>query len=208
MDKRPDMFERLELTDKKDIKLVDQIKKERSRMKLTQPIGCRPAVESDIEDIMLIVRQARNYLKKHRVDQWQGEYPTQDIFAADIANGECYAVTYGERLAGFFCLTEAPESGYDKITDGKWHGEGKYCTLHRMAIEARFRGTGLSDMLVDFADETAKAKGAECVRTDTHRKNKAMQKLLKRKGYVYRGNVLVSSEPGHDQARQAFEKKI
>ena len=208
MDKRPDMFERLELTDKKDIKLVDQIKKERSRMKLTQSIGCRPAVESDIEDIMLIVRQARNYLKKHRVDQWQGEYPTQDIFAADIANGECYAVTYGERLAGFFCLTEAPESGYDKITDGKWHGEGKYCTLHRMAIEARFRGTGLSDMLVDFADETAKAKGAECVRTDTHRKNKAMQKLLKRKGYVYRGNVLVSSEPGHDPARQAFEKKI
>ncbi len=208
MDKRPDMFERLELTDKKDIKLVDQIKKERSRMKLTQPIGCRPAVESDIEDIMLIVRQARNYLKKHRVDQWQGEYPTQDIFAADIANGECYAVTYGERLAGFFCLTEAPESGYDKITDGKWHGEGKYCTLHRMAIEARFRGTGLSDMLVDFADETAKAKDAECVRTDTHRKNKAMQKLLKRKGYVYRGNVLVSSEPGHDPARQAFEKRI
>ena len=208
MDKRPDMFERLELTDKKDIKLVDQIKKERSRMKLTQPISCRPAVESDIGDIMLIVRQARNYLKKHRVDQWQGEYPTQDIFAADIANGECYAVTYGERLAGFFCLTEAPESGYDKITDGKWHGEGKYCTLHRMAIEARFRGTGLSDMLVDFADETAKAKGAECVRTDTHRKNKAMQKLLKRKGYAYRGNVLVSSEPGHDPARQAFEKKI
>ena len=207
MDKRPDMFEKLELTDKKDIKLVEQIKKERSRMKLTQPVGCRPAVESDIDDIMLIVRQARNYLKKHRVDQWQGEYPTQDTFAADIANGECYAVTYGERLAGFFCLTEAPESGYDKITDGKWHGEGKYCTLHRMAIEAQFRGTSLSDMLIDFADSTAKAKGAECVRTDTHRKNKAMQKLLKRKGYVYRGNVLVD-EAGHDPARQAFEKKL
>lgn len=207
MDKRPDMFERLELTDKKDIKLVEQIKKERSRMKLTQPISCRPATESDIDGIMLIVRQARNYLKKHRVDQWQGEYPTHDIFAADIANGECYAVTYGERLAGFFCLTEAPESGYDKITDGKWHGEGKYCTLHRMAIEAQFRGTSLSDMLIDFADDMARAKDAECVRTDTHRKNKAMQKLLKRKGYVYRGNVLVD-EAGHDPARQAFEKKL
>ena len=207
MDKRPDMFERLELTDKKDIKLVEQIKKERSRMKLTQPISCRPAAESDIDGIMLIVRQARNYLKKHRVDQWQGEYPTQDIFAADIANGECYAVTYGERLAGFFCLTEAPESGYDKITDGKWHSEGKYCTLHRMAIEAQFRGTSLSDMLIDFADDMARAKGAECVRTDTHRKNKAMQRLLKRKGYVYRGNVLVD-EAGHDPARQAFEKKL
>ena len=117
-------------------------------------------------------------------------------------------MTYGERLAGFFCLTEAPESGYDKITDGKWHGEGKYCTLHRMAVEAQFRSTGISDMMLGFAEETAKSKGAECVRTDTHRKNKAMQKLFKRKGYAYRGNVLVSSEPGHDPARQAFEKKI
>ena len=32
MDKRPDMFERLKLTDKRDLKLLEQIKKERSRM--------------------------------------------------------------------------------------------------------------------------------------------------------------------------------
>ena len=208
MDKRPDMFERLKLTDKRDLKLLEQIKKERSRMKLTLPVGCRLATENDIEDIMLIVRQARNYLKKHRVDQWQGDYPTQEVFAEAVAEGECYAVTYGERLAGFFCLTDKPESDYDNLTDGKWHGEGKYCKLHRMAVEAQFRSTGISDMMIGFAEETAKSRGAEYMRTDTHRKNKAMQKLLKRKGYAYRGNVLVSSEPGHDPARQAFEKKI
>ena len=208
MDKRPDMFQKLELTDKTDIKLLEQIKKERSRMKLTQPISCRLATADDIEDIMLIVRQARNYLKKHRVDQWQGDYPTRETFEADIANGECYAVTYGERLAGFFCLTEKPEACYDEITDGKWHGAGKYCTLHRIAVEAQFRGTQLSERLLDFADEAAKSRGAECIRTDTHRKNKAMQKLVKRKGYAYRGNVLVQSEVGHDPARQAFEKKL
>ena len=63
-------------------------------------------------------------------------------------------------------------------------------------------------MMIGFAEETAKSRGAEYMRTHTHRKNKAVQKLLKRKGYAYRGNVLVSSEPGHDPARQAFEKKI
>ena len=208
MDKRPDMFERLKLTDKRDLKLLEQIKKERSRMKLTLPVGCRLATENDIEDIMLIMRQARNYLKKHRVDQWQGDYPTQEVFAEAVAEGECYAVTYGERLAGFFCLTDKPESDYDNLTDGKWHGEGKYCKLHRMAVEAQFRSTGISDMMIGFAEETAKSRGAEYMRTHTHRKNKAVQKLLKRKGYAYRGNVLVSSEPGHDLARQAFEKKI
>lgn len=208
MDKRPDMFERLKLTDKRDLKLLEQIKKERSRMKLTLPVVCRLATENDIEDIMLIMRQARNYLKKHRVDQWQGNYPTQEVFAEAVAEGECYAVTYGERLAGFFCLTDKPESDYDNLTDGKWHGEGKYCKLHRMAVEAQFRSTGISDMMLGFAEETAKSRGAEYMRTHTHRKNKAVQKLLKRKGYAYRGNVLVSSEPGHDPARQAFEKKI
>ena len=208
MDRRPDMFERIKLTDKRDLKLLEQIKKERSRMKLTLPVDCRFATEDDIENIMLIVRQARNYLKKHRVDQWQGDYPTQEVFAEAVAEGECYAVTYGERLAGFFCLTDKPESDYDNLTDGKWHGEGKYCKLHRMAVEAQFRSTGISDMMLGFAEETAKSRGVEYMRTDTHRKNKAMQKLLKRKGYAYRGNVLVSSEPGHDPARQAFEKKI
>lgn len=208
MDKRPDMFEKIKLTDKRDLKLLEQIKKERSRMKLTLPVVCRLATENDIEDIMLIMRQARNYLKKHRVDQWQGNYPTQEVFAEAVAEGECYAVTYGERLAGFFCLTDKPESDYDNLTDGKWHGEGKYCKLHRMAVEAQFRSTGISDMMFDFAEETAKSRGAEYMRTHTHRKNKATQKLLKRKGYAYRGNVLVSIEPGHDPARQAFEKKI
>lgn len=208
MDKRPDMFERLKLTDKRDLKLLEQIKKERSRMKLTLPVDCRLATEDDIENIMLIMRQARNYLKKHRVDQWQGDYPTQEVFAEAVAEGECYAVTYGERLAGFFCLTDKPESDYDNLTDGKWHGEGKYCKLHRMAVEAQFRSTGISDMMLGFAEETAKSRGAEYMRTHTHRKNKATQKLLKRKGYAYRGNVLVSIEPGHDPARQAFEKKI
>ncbi len=208
MDKRPDMFRKLELTDKRDIKLIEQIKKERSRMKLKQPIGCRFATEDDIDDIMLIVRQAKNYLKKHRVDQWQSDYPTWETFTADIANNECYAVTYGERLVGFFSMTEAPKSAYDNITDGKWHGEGKFCTLHRIAIEAQFRGTHLSDRLLDYADDTAKSLGAEYMRVITHRKNKPTLNLLKRKGFVYRGNVTVPAEYGSDPARQALEKKL
>ncbi len=202
------MFERLELTDKKDLKLLEQIKKERSRIKLTEEITCRKANADDIEDIMLIVRQARNYLKKHRVDQWQGDYPTQQAFEDSIENGECYAVMYGKSLAGVFCMTDTPEPDYDSITDGYWHGQGKYCTVHRLAVEAKFRGTGMSDKMFAFAEEAAIEKGAECMRVDTHRKNKAMQQLVRRIGYTYRGNVTVTSEQGHDPARQAFEKKL
>lgn len=206
MDKRPDMFSRLELTDKADLKLVEEIKKDRSRMKLTKPVDCRVALPDDIDDIMLIVRQARNYLKKHRVDQWQGEYPTQENFMTDISVGKCYVMTYGDDIAGFFCLSDDDEPDYDSITDGRWHGSGRYCTLHRAAVAAQFRGTGLSAMLVSSFENKARELGAESLRTDTHRKNKPMQSLLKNCGFVYRGNMLCSSELGHDPARQCFEK--
>ena len=107
-----------------------------------------------------------------------------------------------------FCLSDKPEPCYDAITDGKWRCEGRYCTLHRAAVSADFRGTGMSDMLISQAERLAREMGAESVRVDTHRKNKAMQGLLKRMGYNYRGNVLVGSEPGHDPARQGFEKAL
>ena len=208
MDKRPDMFEKLELSDKTDLKLVEEIRKERSRMKLTKPVECRAAVPEDIDAIMLIVRQARNYLKKYRVDQWQGEYPTSEHFMPDIASGHCHVMTYGGAVAGFFCLSDEPEKDYDGITDGRWHGDGKYCTLHRAAVAAEFRGTGLSEKLMAALTEKARALGAQAIRTDTHRKNKAMQQLLRRSGFVYRGNMFCSAEPEHDPARQCFEKML
>lgn len=208
MDKRPDMFEKLELTDKTDLKLLDEIKKERSRMQLTKPIECRKAVPEDMDEIMLIVRQARNYLKKHRVDQWQGEYPAEANFLPDINAGRCFVMTYGGAIAGFFCLGDEPEADYDGITDGRWHGEGKYCTLHRAAVAAEFRGTGMSQKLMEALEWGSRGLGAESIRTDTHRKNKSMQQLLRASGFVYRGNMLCSSEPGHDPARQCFEKLL
>lgn len=206
MDKRPDMFEKLSLTDKTDIALVEEIRKERSRLKLVKPIKCRKAEEADIDDIMLIVRQARNYLKKHRVDQWQGEYPTSGAFADDIKAGSCFAVTYGGAVAGFFCLSIQPDADQETITDGYWHGEGTVCTLHRAAVAAEFRGTGMSGIMLQQAERLAAEMGAGSIRTDTHRKNKPMQKLLRQAGFKYRGNMLSSAEPGHDPARQCFEK--
>ena len=208
MDKRPDLFEKLELTDKNDLKLLEEIKKERSRMKLTEPITCRVATKADLEGIMLIVRQARNLLKKHRVDQWQGDYPAEENFRSDFDKGICYVIEYGGRLAAFFTMADTPEEDYVNLTDGRWHGTDRYCTVHRAAVAAEFRGTGLSDRIYGFAEEIAKSKGIYEMRADTHRKNKAMQALLKRNGYIYRGNVQVSSEPGHDPARQAFEKML
>ena len=205
MEKRPDLWERRSLSEE-DETLLTELMKERSRMKLTEPVECRAVTEADIPDVELLFRQSSNYLKKHRVDQWQNGYPNADTVRGDIERGEGFVMTYGGRTAGYFCLSARPEKAYDTLTDGKWRSDGPYAVIHRSCVGAEYRGTGMSDRLILAAEELARAMGIASVRVDTHRRNGAMKKLLSRCGYQFRGNVLYGVGEGHDPRRQAFEK--
>ena len=203
--KRPDLFQKLALADPEDQKLLRQVEKEAGRKQLTEPIHCEKATLEDIPRIMEIVDYARQSLRRHRVDQWQGGDPSPGVFRQDVARGELYAVRHGAELAAFFLVTDRPEPCYEEITDGKWTPDLPYCVLHRCAVAKEYRGTGMAEQMLRFAEETARSLGGRALRVDTHRKNKSMQQLLRGNGYRYRGNVLVD-ENGHDPARQAFEK--
>ena len=208
MEKRPDMFEKLSVTDKRDRALLEEIKKDARRKKLTEPLSFRPAKEADMGDILRIVGDARASLKRHGVDQWQGPYPDEKAFLFDMDRGECFLLLHGEEIAGFFTLSTREEKCYEEITDGKWTADLPYCVLHRAAVAAGYRGSGMAEHMMKCVEEQARRFGRRSIRVDTHRKNKAMQRLLRESGYRYRGNVRVVVEPGHDTARQAFEKLL
>ena len=206
MAKRPDMYERFVPESELDRELVERIKKESGRKQLTEPLTLRKAEEGDIPRILKITEDARASLRRHRVDQWQGEYPTREIFENDIRIGECYVICHGDEVAAFFVHSEREEPTYADITDGKWTADMPYCVLHRAAVAAEYRGTGLSEQLIKFVEQLTRDCGRRAVRVDTHKKNKSMQNLLREAGFRYRGNILINSEPGHDPHRQAFEK--
>ena len=206
MAKRPDMYERFVPESELDRELAARIKKESGRKQLTKPLTLRKAEEGDIPRILKITDDARASLRKYRVDQWQGEYPTREIFENDIRIGECYVICHGDEVAAFFVHSEREEPTYADITDGKWTADMPYCVLHRAAVAAEYRGTGLSGQLIKFVEQLTRDCGRRAVRVDTHKKNKPMQNLLRDAGFRYRGNILINSEPGHDPHRQAFEK--
>ena len=123
------------------------------------------------------MQQARNYLRRHRVDQWQGAYPNEDTFRADIAAGTCHVLTYQGAVAAVFTLTFAPEPAYDALTDGRWRSDREHAAvLHRNAVSADWRGTGLSDLLMQEVERLARESGAHAVHVDTHRHNGAQKK--------------------------------
>ena len=207
-DKRPDMFEKLAPTDKEDLRLLEEVKRDRGRPKLTQPVTARPATEEDLPALLRIAGEAGAWLKKQGVDQWQDGCPAERHFRFDLEQGECFAVLHGEELAGFFVLSTREEESYAAITDGKWTADLPCAVLHRCAVAAKYRGTGLADKLLALAERQARALGVKALRTDTHRKNKPMQRLLRENGYRYRGNLTVRVGEGHDPARQAYEKLL
>ena len=204
--KRPDLFDRFQPRDDEDRRLLAEIKKEAGRRQISAPVTYRAATEDDLPAILAIVSDAREALRRRKVDQWQGDYPAARHFLADLARGECFVVLHGEEVAAFFTLSTHAEQSYAAITDGKWTEGMAYCVLHRAAVSQEWRGSGMAEKMLRCVEEQARAFGLRCVRTDTHRKNKAMQRLLREGGYRYRGNVQVTVEPGRDPARQAYEK--
>lgn len=205
-DKRPEMFEKFVPSNKQDSALLEELKKDEARRRITLPLSYRPSTLEDMEDILRITADAKHGLKKFGVDQWQGPYPEACDFEADISRGENFVVLHGDEICAFFTVASRPEKTYDDIRDGRWSSEKPYCVIHRLAVGKEWRGTEMAVKTLRFAEERCRELGLDYIRVDTHRKNKPMQRLLRENGYGYRGNVEILCEPGHDTARQAYDK--
>ena len=210
MDKRPDMFQRLELTSAEDKKLLYEILDERSETPVTYKFDCRRAEQKDLEAILEIVADAKRYLALCGVDQWQEDYPTAEIFRQDIEEGFCWVADCDGRTVGVITVLMTKEPFYDVIYDGKWLTEVEnYSCIHRSAVRADMRGTPLAVELFDFAEALSLGNGKASVRIDTHAENKPMQGLLRKLGYTHCGNVIFDDiGEGHDPIRIAFEKLL
>lgn len=139
--------------------------------------------------------------------RWQGLKAFIDVPGVHAA-GACHVLTYQGAVAAVFTLSRTPEPAYDALTDGRWRSDRDHAAvLHRNAVAADWRGTGMADHLMQAAEQLARESGAHAIRVDTHRHNGAQKKLLERHGYRFCGNILCD-EPGHDPRRQAFEKLL
>lgn len=206
MERRPDMFASFTPTEKLDKELLREIERDKSRRVLPDTVECRLAEEADLDTLDAILQQAKAYLSKCKVDQWNANYPAREDFLSDMARRECYVLICDGEVSAFFTLTGEPEAGYAAITDGKWASDAPYSTLHRCAVSKEWRGSGLSDCIISECERLTLDMGRHVFRVDTHKKNKAMQGLLSRCGFQFRGNVLVDAPEGHDPRRKAYEK--
>lgn len=209
MDKRPDMFEKLQLTSKEDKRLVEEIKYERLPEKMKLKFEPRRSTNEDVPVIMGIVHQAQRYLRESGIDQWQDGYPNEAVLYSDVESGRGWVFECGGELAGYVCISMDVEASYAQI-EGRWLTEGdNYAVVHRSMVGDKYRGSRLATEMFSLAFDLAAGLGKASVRVDTHRDNKAMNRLAQKLGFTYCGEVDVSlMDPCRDPKRNAYEKLV
>ena len=160
----------------------------------------------DIPNIMIIIKDAKEYLASQNIDQWQKGYPNTEQVENDIKNGESYVVVNDENqviATAMFTLNKEPTY---KIVDGNWRiDESKvYGVIHRMAIKKEFRKFGLATFMFHEFHLQLLENNIESLKIDTHEENIGMQSLIKKLGYQYCGIIFTS----YGDKRLAFEKVI
>ncbi|NRT72325.1 GNAT family N-acetyltransferase [Clostridium beijerinckii] len=162
----------------------------------------RKAVETDINDIMNIIKQAQSYFKEQGINQWQNNYPNPETIGNDIANKHSYILLKDNNILATAAVSFDGEKTYDSIYEGEWITNSQYAVIHRIAVDNTYKGLGLSSKIIRNVEELCLSKGVHSIKVDTHEENISMQKLLKKNKFQYCGIIYL--EDGNK--RIAFER--
>ncbi|MEQ8155334.1 MAG: GNAT family N-acetyltransferase [Clostridiaceae bacterium] len=164
----------------------------------------RKAVETDINGIMNIIRQAQAYFNEQGIDQWQNSYPNVETISCDIDNNYGYILLKDDDIVATAAVSFDGEKTYDTIYEGQWISNDEYAVIHRIAVDSSYKGSGLSSHIIKNVEELCLRKGVYSIKVDTHEENLSMQKLLKKNKFQYCGIIYL--EDG--SKRVAFEKTL
>lgn len=175
----------------------------------------RLARQEDLPAMMDIFVQAQAYMATQGIDQWQGDYPGEQDFREDIANGDSWLWVENDQVAGIAALVMGDDPFY-RVIDATtasggtgWLTAGtSYAALHRFALRKDRRGAGAASAMMRAMEDVCRARGAASLRTDTHRGNMPMRGFLLKSGFTLCGEVIYDVITDADPVRIAFEKRF
>lgn len=164
----------------------------------------RKAVMKDLDAMMHIVREAQAYFKNQRINQWQNNYPNEEVIQKDIENGYSYVLAEDNQIIATVAVSFDGEKTYDSIYEGKWLSNEEYAVIHRIAVDSRQKGKGLSSHMLQQIEQLCLERGIASMKVDTHPDNQSMQRLLYKNEFQYCGIIYLLD----GNQRIAFEKRL
>ena len=161
-------------------------------------IKIRKALAEEIEEILKIYSDAREYMKlSGNPNQWGRTYPEKELLLSDISKGELHVAEESGEILAVFVYFMGEDKTYLKIYDGDWKNDLPYGVIHRIAVSNSARGRGIARICFDYAFSLSGN-----LKIDTHRDNFPMQRVLEKSGFERCGIIYL--ENGDE--RIAFQK--
>ena len=145
----------------------------------------RIAIDTDLEKIMEIYKDAQDYMIKNgNPTQWGYSYPDVALIESDIQQNICKVIFDENGIHGVFALFQGAEPTYACIENGAWLNDETYLTIHRLAGDGQVHG--LFQCAVDYCKKISRN-----IRVDTHANNLTMQGAIAKSGFTKCGTIYV-----------------
>ena len=152
------------------------------------------AKPEELNICMEIIAEGRAFQQEQGFIQWTEKYPNAALLEQDIQNGGGYLFKIDGEAAGYMFLAFDGDPAYSEETCN-WRAEVPYVVVHRIALAHRFAGKGLSAAVFESIRDLCRERGVSCIRIDTDSRNKRMQHVLEKNGFVRCGTVLFEGDP-------------
>jgi GNAT superfamily N-acetyltransferase len=167
-------------------------------------MNIRLAELSDLDAIMLLVKQVLPVMQATGNLQWDETYPNAEAFTTDIQAEQLWVADEDDVIAGVIAITQKQEPEYAQVPN--WDINEPAVVAHRLAVSPIMQGKGIAAALLHQCEEVAKEKGISLLRLDTNTVNRPMQNLFLKIGYSLGGEIILNKRP--TLKFMAFEKRL
>ena len=123
----------------------------------------RKAKISDVGTIMTIINETVKEMKSYGNNQWDENYPNSETFINDIKNDSLYVYEEDNNIKGFICIDCNQAAEYENLN---WSLNEKCMVAHRIAVNTKFRNSGIATKLMSFCEELALKEGIIYIKTE------------------------------------------
>ena len=167
----------------------------------------RTTKEYELERVLKIIEEGREFLKEQGVNQWQYGSPSRDVIINDINAGISYIYEKSGELVATAMLTTLDEDYENYPTF--WSENSSYLAIHRLATSKQFRNQGIAREFLEAIYLFAKSQNIKYLRIDTHLDNKIMRKFLSGFGFEEKGVIkLTMKNILEDKERVGYELEV
>lgn len=167
----------------------------------------RTTKKDELEVVMKIIEDGREFLKEQGVNQWQHGAPSRDTIINDINEEISYIYDKSGEIVATAMLTIF-DADYENFPTF-WSENFSYLAIHRLATAKKSRHQGITREFMQAIYLFAKSQKIKFLRIDTHIDNKIMRKFLSRFGFEEKGIIkLTMKNILDDKERVAYELEV